>query len=49
MSTDNQQIVSKVWNFAQVPRNDGLSYMAYTKGITSCSFSKWQTSRPGQL
>jgi hypothetical protein len=34
MGTDSQQIVDKAWNFAHVPRDDGLSYMAYTKQIT---------------
>lgn len=30
-SNASQQIVNKAWNFAHVPRDDGLSYTAYTE------------------
>ena len=29
-----QRIVNKVWSFAHVLRDDGLSYMAYTEQIS---------------
>jgi hypothetical protein len=32
--------VSKAWNFAHVPRDDGLSYMAYVEQITFLLFLK---------
>ncbi|MDY0166300.1 MAG: N-6 DNA methylase [Thermoguttaceae bacterium] len=40
MSTDTQNIVNKAWNFANVLRDDGLSYMAYTEQITFLLFLK---------
>ena len=38
MPTDTSQIVNKAWNYAHVLRDDGLSYMAYTKQITFLTF-----------
>ncbi len=40
MSNDTQQIVNKAWNVAQVLRDDGLSYTAYTEQITFLLFLK---------
>ncbi len=40
MSTDTQQVVSKVWNFAHVLRDEGLSDMAYVEQITFLLFLK---------
>ena len=40
MTTTSQQIVSKAWNSADVLREDGLSYMAYTEQITFLLFLK---------
>jgi type I restriction enzyme M protein len=40
MSTDSQQIVNKVWNFAHVLSDDGLSYIAYTEQIAFLLFLK---------
>ncbi len=40
MANDSQQIVNKAWAFANVLRDDGLSYMAYTEQITFLLFLK---------
>jgi len=38
--SNTKKIVDKAWNFAHVPRDDGLSYMAYTEQITFLLFLK---------
>ena len=40
MSNVSQQIVNKVWNFAQLLRDDGLSYMAYVEQLVFLLFLK---------
>ena len=40
-----QRIVNKAWNFAHVLRDDGLSYMAYTKQISFLLFLKMAHER----
>ena len=40
MSTNTQQVVSKAGKFADVLRDDGLSYMAYVEQITFLHFLK---------
>src|SRR5262249_13876354 len=45
MSNVTQQIVNKVWTFAQYLRDDGLSYMAYTEQIAFLLFLKMADER----
>src|SRR3954469_19528040 len=45
MSTATQQIVTKAWNYADVLRDDGLSYMAYVEQITFLLFLKMAHER----
>jgi type I restriction enzyme M protein len=40
MSTDAQQIVSKLWNYCNVLRDDGLSYGDYVEQLTFLLFLK---------
>ena len=40
MPNETQQIVNKAWSFANLLRDDGLSYMAYTEQITFLLFLK---------
>jgi hypothetical protein len=40
MSIDSSKIFNKAWNYAQVLRDDGPSYMAHTEQITFLLFLK---------
>ena len=40
-----QQIVNRAWNFANVLRDAGLSYLAYTEQITFLLFLKMADER----
>ena len=42
MTNHSQQIVQKLWNYCNVLRDDGLSYMAYTEQITFLLFLKME-------
>ena len=39
-----QTLVAKVWNFAHVLRDQGVSYQAYISQISYLSFSRWTKS-----
>lgn len=48
-SSASRQIVNKAWNFTHVPRNDGLSCMAYTEQITFLLFLDGRRADQGAL
>lgn len=45
MSIDTAQIGNRVWSFAHVPRDDGLSYQAYIEQIRFLPFLKMADQR----
>ena len=45
MPNDTRKIVNKAWRFADLLRDDGLSYMAYTEQITFLLFLKMAHQR----
>ena len=45
MLNDTRKIVNKAWSFANLLRDDGLSYMAYTEQITFLLFLKMAHQR----
>ena len=38
-------LVQKLWNYCNIPRDDGLSYGDYPEQLTFRLSSKWRTSR----
>src|SRR5205823_14520803 len=49
MSTDYTSLVSKVWNYAHVLRDQGISYGDYVEQITFLLFLKMDQERSDQL
>ena len=48
-SNPSQQIVQKVWAYASVLRDEGLSYLDYAEQLTFLLFLKMADERTGPL